>query len=60
MAADIDAPKVAPEDVAAATLDGIEAGEYEVLADETARRVRAALSGPLTDLYPTLATTTRS
>jgi len=60
MAADVDAPKVAPEDVAAATLDGIEAGDYEVLADETARRVRAALSGPLTDLYPALATTTRS
>jgi NAD(P)-dependent dehydrogenase (short-subunit alcohol dehydrogenase family) len=60
MATDVDAPKVAPEDVAAATLDGIEAGDYEVLADETARRVRAALSGPLTDLYPTLATTTRS
>jgi NAD(P)-dependent dehydrogenase (short-subunit alcohol dehydrogenase family) len=60
MAADVDAPKVAPEHVAAATLDGIEAGDYEVLADETARRVRAALSGPLTDLYPSLATTTRS
>ncbi len=60
MAADVDAPKVAPEDVAAAMLDGIEAGDYEVLADATARRVRAALSGPLTDLYPALATTTRS
>jgi NAD(P)-dependent dehydrogenase (short-subunit alcohol dehydrogenase family) len=60
MAADVDAPKVAPQDVAAATLDGIEAGDYEVLADETARHVRAALSGPLTGLYPALVTTTRS
>jgi NAD(P)-dependent dehydrogenase (short-subunit alcohol dehydrogenase family) len=54
MAAWIDAPKTAPEVVAAATLDGVEAGEHEVLADEFARHVRGALSGPLSALYPAL------
>jgi NAD(P)-dependent dehydrogenase (short-subunit alcohol dehydrogenase family) len=56
MAAWIDAPKTAPEVVAAATLDGVEAGAHEVLADEFARHVRGALSGPLSALYPALAT----
>jgi NAD(P)-dependent dehydrogenase (short-subunit alcohol dehydrogenase family) len=56
MAAWTDAPKTAPDAVAAATLDGVEAGEHEVLADEFARHVRGALSGPLSALYPALAT----
>jgi NAD(P)-dependent dehydrogenase (short-subunit alcohol dehydrogenase family) len=56
MAAWIDAPKTAPEVVAAATLDGVEGGEHEVLVDEFARHVRGALSGPLSALYPALAT----
>jgi len=46
MAAWTDAPKTAPEAVAAATLDGVEAGEHEVLIDEFARHVRGALSAP--------------
>jgi NAD(P)-dependent dehydrogenase (short-subunit alcohol dehydrogenase family) len=56
MTAAVDAPKVAPEVIVAATLDALEAGEHEVLADETARQVRAALSAPPTALYPVLAT----
>jgi len=56
MAATVDAPKVAPEAVVAATLDAVVAGEHEVLADDVAKRVRAGLSGPLTGLYPALAT----
>jgi NAD(P)-dependent dehydrogenase (short-subunit alcohol dehydrogenase family) len=55
MAAWFGGPKTAPDDVAAATLDGVEAGEHEVLIDEFARHVRGALSGPLSELYPTLA-----
>jgi NAD(P)-dependent dehydrogenase (short-subunit alcohol dehydrogenase family) len=55
MAAAVDAPKTAPEIVSEATLDGVEAGQHEVLADEPARQVRAALSGPLSGLYPVLA-----
>jgi NAD(P)-dependent dehydrogenase (short-subunit alcohol dehydrogenase family) len=56
MAAWFDGPKTAPDVVAAAALDAVETGEYEVLVDEFARNVRAALSGPLTHLYPALAT----
>jgi NAD(P)-dependent dehydrogenase (short-subunit alcohol dehydrogenase family) len=55
MAAAVDAPKTAPEIVSEAMLDGVEAGQHEVLADEPARQVRAALSGPLSGLYPALA-----
>ncbi|MDQ0618408.1 SDR family oxidoreductase [Arthrobacter globiformis] len=36
-----------PADVVREILDGVEAGEDEVLADETTRRVRAGLSGPI-------------
>lgn len=52
----LDVPKEDPRDIVAAILDGLEAGEPEVLADDTSRRVKAALSGPLTDLYPQLQT----
>jgi NAD(P)-dependent dehydrogenase (short-subunit alcohol dehydrogenase family) len=55
MSAAVDAPKVAPEVVAEATLDAVEADEYEVLADDTSRQIRAALSGSLSALYPSLA-----
>jgi NAD(P)-dependent dehydrogenase (short-subunit alcohol dehydrogenase family) len=55
MTADVNAPKADPRDVAAQALDGIEAGAYEVLADDTTRRVKAALAGDLTVLYPQLA-----
>ena len=56
MAAWFDGPKTAPEVVAAAALDAVEAGEHEVLVDDWTRQVRAGLSGPLSDLYPALAT----
>jgi hypothetical protein len=56
MTARVDASKVAPDVVAAAVLDGVEAGAHEVLVDDAARNVRAGLSGPLSGLYPTLAT----
>jgi NAD(P)-dependent dehydrogenase (short-subunit alcohol dehydrogenase family) len=36
----VDAPKTAPEDIAKAVVDGIEAGDQEVLADATARHVK--------------------
>jgi NAD(P)-dependent dehydrogenase (short-subunit alcohol dehydrogenase family) len=50
----IDAPKTAPEEVAAKALDGIESGAYEVLVDEVSQRAKAALSGPLENLYAEL------
>lgn len=55
MAAKVDAPKTSPDAVAAMTLDAVEAGDHEVLADEVTRQVRAGLSGPLSALYPQLA-----
>lgn len=47
MTARIEGPKVAPDVVAAAALDGVEADAPEVLVDDVARRVRAGLSTPL-------------
>lgn len=55
MTAGVDAPKADPADIVAAVYDGLEAGEHEVLADETSRDVRALLSQPLTAMYPELA-----
>jgi NAD(P)-dependent dehydrogenase (short-subunit alcohol dehydrogenase family) len=55
MAAHVAEPKNDPAVVANQLLDGIEAGEPEVLADELSRNVRAALSGPLSALYPDVA-----
>jgi NAD(P)-dependent dehydrogenase (short-subunit alcohol dehydrogenase family) len=51
----ITAPKSDPVSVAHQTLDGIEAGAHEVLADDISRDVRSALSGDLLGLYPQLA-----
>ncbi|MBB3226593.1 NAD(P)-dependent dehydrogenase (short-subunit alcohol dehydrogenase family) [Luteibacter sp. Sphag1AF] len=40
----VDAPKVSPEEVALRTVEGIAAGTEEVLADDTARAVKAGLN----------------
>ncbi len=40
----VSAPKVSPADVVRRTLDGLEAGEHEVLADDVSRSVKGALS----------------
>ncbi|WP_199441211.1 hypothetical protein [Umezawaea beigongshangensis] len=55
MAADVDAPKSSPRDVARQALDGVEADAFEVLAVEVSRRVKAGLSGDPAALYPQLA-----
>ncbi len=55
MAAGIDpANKISPDDVARQALDGIEAGAFEVLADDLTRQVRGGLSADVTALYPQL------
>ena len=54
MTAGLDMPKSSPDDVAGQTLAGVEAGLHEVLADDTSRTVRAALSSEVTALYPSL------
>ncbi|AMM20898.1 hypothetical protein AX769_13050 [Frondihabitans sp. PAMC 28766] len=48
------APKVSPQDVVAQTLDGIERGEVEILADDESRRVKEALPRDHAELYPPL------
>lgn len=47
----VDAPKVAASDVVRQVLDGIEAGAREVLADDTARGVKATLHLPVEQRY---------
>ena len=55
MAAGSTDPKLDPAVLVAKVLDATEAGEYEVLADETSVHLKAALSGPFEALYPELA-----
>lgn len=51
-----DGPKTDPRDVARASLDGLAAGRFEVLVDDTAAMVKAALAEDPAELYgPTLA-----
>ncbi|MGW7424047.1 SDR family oxidoreductase [Streptomyces sp. NPDC054813] len=50
---EIAGPKIDPAEVAAQTMDAIARDEPEVLVDETTRKVRAALSGPLDLIYGT-------
>ncbi|MFE9768102.1 SDR family NAD(P)-dependent oxidoreductase [Streptomyces sp. NPDC005808] len=54
MTAAVTQPKSQPADIAREALDGIEKGAFEVLADETSRQVKAAVSGDITNLYPQL------
>jgi NAD(P)-dependent dehydrogenase (short-subunit alcohol dehydrogenase family) len=51
----IDAPKLDPVDVVRTAYDGLEAGDFEILADDLSRQVKAGLAGPIKDLYPQLA-----
>lgn len=54
LVAALEIEKVAPEAVAVAALDALEAGEPEVLVDEFARNVKAALADDLAQLYPAI------
>jgi len=49
MTAGVDAPKSDAADVVRQVLDGLEAGDLEVLGDETSRTVRAHLNLPIQD-----------
>ncbi|GLZ53473.1 SDR family oxidoreductase [Actinomycetospora sp. NBRC 106378] len=57
-AAGPDEPKTAPADLVRIVHDALEADEYEVLADDTSRQVKVALSAPVDVLYPQLRATT--
>jgi NAD(P)-dependent dehydrogenase (short-subunit alcohol dehydrogenase family) len=47
MTRQLDVPKIAPEVVAQCVVDGILAGEREILVDDVSRQVKALLSGPV-------------
>jgi NAD(P)-dependent dehydrogenase (short-subunit alcohol dehydrogenase family) len=55
MVAHLAVPKLDPRIVALSALDGIEAGHHEVLADDTSRVFKNALSAELSVAYPALA-----
>jgi len=55
MARNVDAPKSDPADIARMALDGIEAGEAEIVADEISKQVLAGLSAGVRGLYPQVA-----
>ncbi|QCO99999.1 SDR family NAD(P)-dependent oxidoreductase [Arthrobacter sp. 24S4-2] len=54
MAAHATGPKMQPDDLVRLTFNAVEAGDYEVIADELTAAVKAALSGPVLSLYPEL------
>jgi hypothetical protein len=54
MAANATDPKMEPADLVRIVLDAVEAGEYEVPADETSVRLKAGLSAPIEAMYPQL------
>ena len=54
MAAHTTDPKTDPADLVGTVFDAVEAGRYEVLADESTVKLKAALSAPLEALYPQL------
>jgi NAD(P)-dependent dehydrogenase (short-subunit alcohol dehydrogenase family) len=55
MAKGVDSPKAEPSDIARMALDGIVAGEAEIIADEISKQVLVGLSGGVAALYPQLA-----
>jgi len=55
MARHVTEPKLAPSTVAKLALDGIEAGETEILIDDVSRQVRAGLAGGVAALYSQVA-----
>jgi NAD(P)-dependent dehydrogenase (short-subunit alcohol dehydrogenase family) len=54
MTAGVEAPKLAPADVARTVVDGIVAGSEEVLADEFTQGVKSVLHDDLKQLYPNI------
>ncbi len=52
----VTAPKSSAADIVRQVLDALEAGEHEVLADETARSIRSGLHLPADQRYPQLRT----
>jgi len=51
----VSAPKADPADIARIAIDGVEAGDAEIVADEVSKMVLAGLSGGVRGLYPQVA-----
>ncbi|MFC9439302.1 SDR family oxidoreductase [Nocardia sp. NPDC057030] len=54
MTARLDVPKNDPADIVRIALDGVEAGELEILADDISAQVKHNLAAPLETMYPQL------
>ena len=54
MIARLDVPKNDPAVIVRKAYEGLEAGEYEILADELSGRVKAGLAAPVETRYPQL------
>jgi hypothetical protein len=52
MASGVTAAKASPEHIATLTLDAVQEGHEEVLADEKARAIKASIPNHLQELYP--------
>ena len=48
----LDVPKSNPADIAKLAIDGIEAGDAEIIADEISGQIPAKLSAGVAGLYP--------
>jgi len=55
MSVRLDRPKSNPADIVRTALDGLEAGDLEILADEQTRSVRAQLHRPIAERLALLA-----
>jgi len=55
MASHVDADKNDPADVVRQAYDGIEAGDFEIIADALSAQVKQGLAAPIAALYPQLA-----
>jgi NAD(P)-dependent dehydrogenase (short-subunit alcohol dehydrogenase family) len=54
MVRSVTAPKLDPADVVRNAYDGVEAGDFEILADDRSVKVKAALAGPIEEMNPEL------
>ncbi|WP_405163672.1 SDR family oxidoreductase [Nocardia sp. NBC_01499] len=54
MTARLDVPKNDPADIVRIALDGVEAGELEILADDLSAQVKQNLAAPIETMYPQL------
>jgi NAD(P)-dependent dehydrogenase (short-subunit alcohol dehydrogenase family) len=54
MASSFNSPKSNPADIAKVAIDGIANDSFEIIADETSRKVQSLLSGGVATIYPQL------